>query len=44
MPWEVVFGPRKRAFTATQRLAAAVVFGEMDGGTWDWGAQRWQEK
>lgn len=44
VPWDVVFGARKRPFTATQRLAAAVVFGEMDGGLWDWSALRWQER
>jgi hypothetical protein len=39
VPFDVAF-----TLDAAERLAFVVVLGELDGGTYDFGAHRWEER
>lgn len=39
MPEHVAFGMSRHV-----RLAALIVLGQSEGGSWDWGAMKWRER
>jgi hypothetical protein len=39
VPWDVA-----ETMSDNQRIAAAIIKGELDGGEFDWAAMRWRER
>jgi hypothetical protein len=44
VPWKVVFGEELSGpLSNDERLAYLIMFGEMDGGTFNWSTGKWEK-